>query len=311
MSASSWRALWRAVSAEHNLKLRAARQDPRLMADLVLQALLGLLRGECSRAPLVLVLEDLQWCDSLTVKVLGAALTQLLDAPLCVLALARPELHATFPHLWRGLVQVIPCDRCRAKAAERLVQQFLGQAASLTLKSRIVEQADGNPLWLEELIRSAASGAAGEAPLGFWPCCRRASASFQRICDSFCERPVSLASRLAWAASPRCCSVTRRRRAGGAGQGPGGARDPAYLGEQSLRRADRAALSPLADARCGLQLAHGGRSRAGAPAGLPVLREQGETEAALLAEHARRGNDLPRAALHYSAAAEEHSLATM
>ena len=66
------------------------------MADLVLQALLGLLRGECSRAPLVLVLEDLQWCDSLTVKVLGAALTQLLDAPLCVLALARPELHATF-----------------------------------------------------------------------------------------------------------------------------------------------------------------------------------------------------------------------
>ena len=26
-----------------------------------------------------------------------------------------------------------------------------------------------------------------------------------------------------------------------------------YLGEQSLRRADRAALSPLADARCGLQ----------------------------------------------------------
>ena len=290
--------------AEHNLKLRAARQDPRLMADLVLQALLGLLRGECSRAPLVLVLEDLQWCDSLTVKVLGAALTQLLDAPLCVLALARPELHATFPHLWRGLVQVIPLRPLSRKAAERLVQQFLGQAASPTLQSRIVEQADGNPLWLEELIRSAASGAAGEAPLGILAMLQARIGQL----PAHLRQLLRAASVFGESACLGGVAALLQRREDGelAAQVKGLEEREILLTSASSRYAGQTELrfrhSLMRDAAYSLLMEE---DRAlGHRLACLFLEEQGETEAALLAEHARRGNDLPRAALHYSAAAE-------
>src|SRR5262249_19236142 len=81
-------------------KLRAARQDIRLMADHVRLAFLDWLRAECEASPLVFVLEDLHWGDAATVRLLDAALRELEDKPLFVLALARPEVHELFPRLW-------------------------------------------------------------------------------------------------------------------------------------------------------------------------------------------------------------------
>ncbi|WP_044247398.1 AAA family ATPase [Chondromyces apiculatus] len=48
--------------------LRAARSDPRVMSEQITQAFVDWITAECAAEPVVLILEDLQWGDALTVK---------------------------------------------------------------------------------------------------------------------------------------------------------------------------------------------------------------------------------------------------
>jgi tetratricopeptide (TPR) repeat protein len=111
----------------------------------------------------VLVLEDLQWGDLPTVRFIDAALRELRELPWMVLALGRPEVTERFPDLWKGrAVQVLQLPPLARKAGERLVRQALGSTVDSNTMERLVAQADGNPFYLEELIRAAAGGR-GEA----------------------------------------------------------------------------------------------------------------------------------------------------
>jgi len=148
---------------EHDVRLRAARQDPLLMSDQLTEAALDFLRAECAERPVLLVLEDLHWSDALTVKLCGIALKKLTGCPLMVLALARPEVDELFPDLWASAAQVMPLNPLSKKAGERLVRQVLGREASPEAVARIVAQSEGNALFLEELIRAAAEGKGDEA----------------------------------------------------------------------------------------------------------------------------------------------------
>ncbi len=138
--------------------LRAAREDPKVMADQVSQAFVGLFRAECARRPVVLVVEDLHWSDGLTVKLIGAALRDAGDLPLLVLALARPEALEMFPGLWADHCDVLALRGISGKASERLAHEVLGDAVSTEVVARIVQQSAGNALFLEELIRAVAEG---------------------------------------------------------------------------------------------------------------------------------------------------------
>ena len=57
---------------ERSAQLHAARQDPRLMGDQMLQACEDFFAAECDAHPLLLVFEDLQWSDHSTVKFVDA-----------------------------------------------------------------------------------------------------------------------------------------------------------------------------------------------------------------------------------------------
>jgi hypothetical protein len=148
---------------EHDVRLRAARQDPLLMSEHVAEAALDLLRAECAARPMLLVLEDLHWSDALTVKLCGIAIKKLLGSPLMVLALARPEVDQIFPEVWSGVAQVVTLNPLSKKAGERLAWQVLGREASPETVARIVTQSEGNALFLEELIRAAVEGKGDEA----------------------------------------------------------------------------------------------------------------------------------------------------
>src|SRR5262249_37085800 len=84
------------------LSLRAARMDAQLMNDRMRGAFLDFLRAECAVRPVLLVLEDLHWGDRPTVQFLDHALRELAEAPLMIVALARPDVRETFPNLWAG-----------------------------------------------------------------------------------------------------------------------------------------------------------------------------------------------------------------
>jgi hypothetical protein len=140
--------------------LRAARQDAQLMSEQMRKAWLDLLDAETSAHPVVLVLEDLQWGDLGTMQFIDAALRDRAARPWMVLALARPEVFDVFPRLWadRGNVQTIRLEELGRKASERLIRQVLGDSVGPETIERLVQQADGNAFYLEELIRAAAEG---------------------------------------------------------------------------------------------------------------------------------------------------------
>ncbi len=145
--------------------LQAARQEPKIMRDCLRRAALDWLAAEYAAAPVVMVLDDLQWGDELTVSVLNEALREPSGTPLFVLAFARPEIHDTFPRLWQGHnIQEIALKGLSKKACERLIRQVLGKDLSAESMARVIEQSAGNALFLEELIRSLAEGKPEEQP---------------------------------------------------------------------------------------------------------------------------------------------------
>ncbi|MGC4089826.1 MAG: hypothetical protein QM756_18460 [Polyangiaceae bacterium] len=149
---------------ENSPQLRAARNDAVLLGDQMLRAFEDWLEAECQQSPLLLVLDDLHWGDLPSVRFIDSALRKLSERPLMVVAMARPEVHDSFPNLWsrRGMLELRLPELSR-KAAETLARQVLGASASESVIERIVARASGNALWLEELLRAEAEGRGHES----------------------------------------------------------------------------------------------------------------------------------------------------
>jgi hypothetical protein len=150
---------------EESVQLRAARRDPVLMGDQVQRAFEDFVEAETAAGPLVLVLEDLHWSDHAGVALVDRLLRNLAHRPLFVLGAGRPETTTVFPRLWaqRAVTQVT-LGRLLGRAARALVTATLGDAATDDRVQRIVDRADGNAFFLEELIRAAAEGRWDDLP---------------------------------------------------------------------------------------------------------------------------------------------------
>ena len=149
---------------EHSPPLRAARMDPRIMSAQLVQAFVSFLRAESARHPILLVLEDLHWGDTRTVQLVDEALRALSARPMLVLALARPEVRDLFPGLWRQHLQELVLRGISRKPGARLIREVLGPEVAESVIERVVEQAAGNALFLEEHIRMVAEGQGETAP---------------------------------------------------------------------------------------------------------------------------------------------------
>jgi tetratricopeptide (TPR) repeat protein len=152
--------------ADDDVAVRAARHDPALMAEHLRRAWIDFVRAECAAGPVVIVAEDLHWADPLSIAYLDQALRELPDAPLLVVATARPEVHERFPRLFadRALAEVRLAE-LGDRAAERLVRAVLGERAQdPALVARIVSTAGGHVFYLEELCRAVAEGHGAGAP---------------------------------------------------------------------------------------------------------------------------------------------------
>jgi eukaryotic-like serine/threonine-protein kinase len=151
--------------SESSPPLLAARADARVMGEQIALAFADWAAAECAEHPLVIVLEDVQWGDVLTVKLLESTLRQLGSGRVFVLALGRPELEQSFPQLFgpaRALSMTL--GALGKKASERLVRGALGESVEQDSVDRIVRSAAGNALFLEELVRASAGGKSGEVP---------------------------------------------------------------------------------------------------------------------------------------------------
>jgi hypothetical protein len=141
---------------EGSTVLQAARQEPHVMLELLHAAWEALVAGACAAGPLIVVLEDLQWADAATVRLIDTALASV-HGPWMLLAPARPDVHEVFPHLWEGRdLQEVRLGPLTRRASERLVRQALGNKPGDETVRRLATCAEGNAFYLEELIRAVA-----------------------------------------------------------------------------------------------------------------------------------------------------------
>ena len=136
---------------------RTPEQGRFLLFDAVSRALLD----EARRRPLLVVLEDLQWAGSESLRLLEHLAHERLDAPLLLLGTVRDEPREPGNPLARALALLRAQDRClelalppfsRAEVAA-LLEQVLGRPAPTDLTSELFARTEGVPLFLREALR--------------------------------------------------------------------------------------------------------------------------------------------------------------
>jgi tetratricopeptide (TPR) repeat protein len=153
------------ASGDADAVVLAARRDPMVMTERVRRAVLALLTAMTEAGAVVVVIEDGQWCDAASIRLLGHALRELAQRPLMLCVYARNAHEERFEGLvGRGAssqhgattIRLGPLGR---RATERLAERLLaGSSAAPELVASLAARADGNPFFLEELVRSARAG---------------------------------------------------------------------------------------------------------------------------------------------------------
>ena len=121
----------------------------------VIDAVRHVLLRESQAQPLLLIFEDLHWVDGDTQALLDALVESVPSHRLLLLVNYRPE----YRHGWGGksYYQQLRLDPLGPETAESLLASLLGTDPTLaSLRSVLIERAQGNPLFLEESVRALA-----------------------------------------------------------------------------------------------------------------------------------------------------------
>lgn len=123
--------------------------------------LTSLLRGLADRGPVVLVIEDAQWADESSRSLLGFLVGQALGGVLTIVTYRTDELHRGHPlrpllgKLGRlsWVAQADLAGLSRDESGE-LIARILGRQPDPRLIDRVYRRSQGNPLFIEELLRA-------------------------------------------------------------------------------------------------------------------------------------------------------------
>jgi tetratricopeptide (TPR) repeat protein len=135
--------------------LKAARLDPRVLAEQIAFAAADVVRAEARTRPVLIALDDLQWADGASIALIDLVLREAANAPVLVIGLARPDVDDKHPQLWVNRhADRLTLARLSKKASRELLLGLLGPGHD-ELATAIADKADGNPLFVEELARVA------------------------------------------------------------------------------------------------------------------------------------------------------------
>ena len=110
-----------------------------------------LLEARCRLSPVVLLIEDLHWIDSVSQEVLGKMVGGDTKLRLMILHTRRPEYAPTW--LDRPIVTELGLEPLPASDIRRLTQARLGvEVLPEALAQLVTEKSEGNPLFAEEIV---------------------------------------------------------------------------------------------------------------------------------------------------------------
>lgn len=141
----------------HESEARPADIEPEQLQRQIVLAARSLLERRLATQPLMLVVDDVHWADTASIDLLLEVLDQLADRPLMLLLSQRPDARPL--HAERAAQSTVLLPPLGADDTQALVDQLLGGAGDERLapvRALVAARAGGNPLFVEEIVRSLA-----------------------------------------------------------------------------------------------------------------------------------------------------------
>ncbi|HEY7562691.1 MAG TPA: AAA family ATPase, partial [Gaiellaceae bacterium] len=129
-----------------------------------------LLEALARRRPVVVVLDDVNWGEPTFLDLVEHVADWARDAPILLVCLARPELLDLRPTWGGGKLNAtsILLEPLTEAESSRLIDNLLGRAALAEARERIQAAAEGNPLFVEEMLRMLVDDGLLRADDGTW-----------------------------------------------------------------------------------------------------------------------------------------------
>lgn len=129
----------------------ASDLPPQKQKELTIAILLEMLQALAAQQPVLLVVEDLHWIDPSTLEMLTRFVEQTKKGAVLAILTARPEFDPPWNEALESTLTLAPLD---ADEVKQMIASISGNIPDTTLR-RIVERADGVPLFVEEMTKVA------------------------------------------------------------------------------------------------------------------------------------------------------------
>jgi predicted ATPase len=127
----------------------------------ILQSIRDYIVAKARRAPLVLAWEDLHWADPSSLSLLETVVSLTQQCPLLLIFVYRPiregrvwGFHRKLEETLNGNHVIIQPAPLTPVESGQLLDNLLGMALPDRIRELIINKAEGNPFYLEEVIRS-------------------------------------------------------------------------------------------------------------------------------------------------------------
>jgi hypothetical protein len=135
--------------------------SPEQSRRMLFNAVVDLVRRQSALKPLLLLLEDLHWADEGTLSLLAHLARSISTLPVMIIATHRndeidikPPLTKALDELFRlGVVEQIQLGGLQEPEVAQMIELLSGQEPSPGIVDLIYSNTDGNPLFVEELVR--------------------------------------------------------------------------------------------------------------------------------------------------------------
>lgn len=134
--------------------------SPERKKEETFRALIRILDERTRRCPVLMLFEDAHWADPSSLELLDRLVMRLASLPVMVIISFRPEFQA--PWIGQAGVILMALSRLTPRQSATLASKVMvGQALPAEMVERIVAQADGVPLFIEELTKAVLEGVDG------------------------------------------------------------------------------------------------------------------------------------------------------
>jgi ABC-type oligopeptide transport system substrate-binding subunit/class 3 adenylate cyclase/tetratricopeptide (TPR) repeat protein len=141
----------------HSSHLEGALDDPRQIRDRSLTYLADYFTALATRDTVLILLEDLHWADDSSLDALNHLALALTNQPVMIASAARPALFERRPSWGEGqpFHTRLPLRPLSKRNTRRLLHEILQKLEHVpdTLRDLVVAGAEGNPFFIEELIK--------------------------------------------------------------------------------------------------------------------------------------------------------------